>query len=164
MVLRFLAGKKRVYLYTPRAEIEEILSNYVDSLRQQLGVKIYGKISTFRDFLDVIYDLSKREKIVVIIDEFQRLHEADKSAISVLQDYWDRVLKNTRIKMILVGSLIGMVEKLAVSGDAPLYGRQTARLKISPLPYYRVRKFWSKLNPEEHIIAYGILSGDACVY
>jgi len=69
-----------VYLYTPRAGIEEILSNYVDSLRQQLGVKIYGKISTFRDFLDVIYDLSKREKIVVIIDEFQRLHEADKSA------------------------------------------------------------------------------------
>ena len=159
LILEFLRGKKAVYLYTPRGSIDKILETFAQAIKSQLGIKIYGKINTFREFLEVIYDASKNERIVIAIDEFQRVAEADETAVSILQDFWDRKLKNTKIFLILIGSLVGMMEKIALKGDAPLFGRKTGKLKLSPLPYYRARKFWLKLNPEERIAAYGIFGG-----
>ncbi len=159
LVLEFLKGKEGAYLYTPRGDIDAIINNYMVSLVKQLGIKLLGKITSFKEFLDVVYDLSSRKKIIIIIDEFQRLHEADEASITIFQDYWDRYLRKTRIKLILVGSVVGLIEKIALRGDAPLFGRRTLELKLTPLPYFRARKFWAGLDPVDRVIAYGAFGG-----
>jgi len=159
LVLRFLEGKKGVYLYTPRGKLEDILSLYMEALKKQLGLEFVGEITKFSEFLEILKKVSKKEKIVIVLDEFQRIHEADESAISILQDYWDRELRKTKVKLILVGSVISIVERLALAGDAPLFDRITNRVKLEPLPYYRSRKYWRHLDPEERVIAYGVFGG-----
>lgn len=37
--------------------------------------------------------------------------------------------------LILCGSLIGMMQKYALSYDSPLYGRRTAQIRLAPLPF-----------------------------
>ena len=159
LILKFLEGKRGVYLYTPRGKLEDILDSYIKALIEQLDLSFVGRLERFEEFLDIVFRISKEEKIAIVIDEFQRLQEADSSAVSILQDYWDRKFRYTKIKLILVGSLIGMVERLALSGDAPLFGRPTLRLKIEPLPYFRIRNFWRKLDPKERVLAYGVFGG-----
>ncbi|MHA1676441.1 MAG: ATP-binding protein [Candidatus Njordarchaeales archaeon] len=159
LVLKALEGKDGAYLYTPRGNIEDIVTYYLSSLRNQIDLQLVGKITEFREFLELLGVIAKNRKVLIILDEFQRIHEADEKAISLLQDYWDRVLKRTQIKLILVGSIVGLIEKLAIKGDAPLFGRKTLELKIRPLPFYRVHRFWNMLDFEEKITAYGIFGG-----
>lgn len=159
LILNFLERHKGVYLYTPRGKIEDVLDTYSKALAEQLSLDFFGAMRGFSEFLDVLYKLAMKKRLVVVIDEFQRLQEADESSISLLQDYWDRKLRFTNIKLVLVGSLIGVVERLALAGDAPLFGRPTLKLKIEPLPYYRARKFWRALSPVERVFAYGVFGG-----
>lgn len=159
MILRLLEDRKGAYLYTPRGSLVDILNSYLDALNSQLSIDILGKVSRFEEFLDLLYRISKKEKIIIAIDEFQRIQEAARSAISILQDYWDRKLRFTQIKLILVGSLVGIIERLAIHGDAPLFGRLTSQIKIEPLPYSRARIFWKKLDIYDRVLAYGVFGG-----
>ena len=40
--------------------------------------------------------------------------------------------------VILCGSLMGMMQKHALSYDSPLYGRRTAQIRLVPLPFTEV--------------------------
>ena len=159
LALEFLKGKEGAYLYTPKGDINRIINYYVRSIVDQLGVKLIGRITNFEEFLNLIYEVASKRKIVIIMDEFQRLYEADEATITLLQDYWDRFLKRTKIKLFLIGSVVGLIEKIALKGDAPLFGRRTLELKLEPLPYYRARNFWRNLDPINRVTAYGIFGG-----
>ncbi|MHA1730931.1 MAG: ATP-binding protein [Promethearchaeota archaeon] len=159
LLVELLHGKRGAYLYTPRGSLPEILSTYTSSLKTQLGLHTMGKLDSFVRFLEVLGAVAKDEKVLVVVDEFQRINEANRPAISHLQDHWDRHLKDTGIKLVLVGSAIGTIQKLALSGDAPLHGRRTMELKVRPLPYHRTREFWGDLTPEERVLAYGVFGG-----
>jgi len=156
LLFEALKDSKKVYLFTPRGDLKDILESYSRDIREELGFIV--NLASWQDFLEFLLQAGKHG-IVVIIDEFQRLSEAYPPGISFLQDFWDRKLKKTKIKLILVGSIIGMVEKLALMGDAPLFGRKTSELKIQPLPYIAVRDYWRSYSEEERIAAYGVFGG-----
>ncbi len=90
----------------------------------------------FADFASLLEYLSKKcgEGTIVAIDEFQRLSNLD-GAISLLQKCWDEKMSKGHCFLILSGSSIRAVQRVALSGDAPLYGRRTATLKLEPLRF-----------------------------
>jgi len=149
-------GFKCLYLFTVRGSMEDILESYSSDIREQLNFP--ASFSRWQDFMDFLRTLA-RERIIVVIDEFQRINEASPAAISKFQDLWDRYLSKSHIKILLVGSVIGMVEKIALNGNAPLYGRKTCELKLRPLPYIRVRKYYEGISEEERIRVYGCFGG-----
>ena len=94
--------------------------------------------ATFTDWLDlfqIIADYKPEEKKVLVIDEFPYLVKTNPAFPSVLQNAWDEILKDSNVMLILSGSLIGMMQKHALSYDSPLYGRRTAQMRLSPLPF-----------------------------
>lgn len=127
-----------VYLYTPIASsIDQVLASYGFSLKD---VNI-SPPNSWREFLDLLYELGDNGWIVAI-DEFQRLDEAFKPAISLLQDAWDRFLSKTGLKLILCGSAVGVIERLAFSGSAPLLGRVDCILKVKQMNYLDAGAFY----------------------
>ncbi len=60
--------------------------------------------------------------IVVVLDEFPWLTAADPSLEGVLQVVWDRVLEKLPVLLVLVGSDMAMMSRLA-EHDRPLFGR-----------------------------------------
>ena len=94
--------------------------------------------ATFTDWLDlfqIIADYKPEEKKVLVIDEFPYLVKTNPAFPSVLQNAWDEMLKDSNVMLILSGSLIGMMQKHALSYDSPLYGRRTAQMRLAPLPF-----------------------------
>ena len=94
--------------------------------------------ATFTDWLDlfqIIADYKPDEKKVLVIDEFPYLVKTNPAFPSILQNAWDEILKDSNTMLILSGSLIGMMQKYALSYDSPLYGRRTAQMRLSPLPF-----------------------------
>lgn len=62
--------------------------------------------------------------------------------------------------LVLVGSAVGTMVRVALRGDAPLYGRRTAVLKLEPLPFAGVLDWFEALEPVGVIKLYGIFGGD----
>ena len=94
--------------------------------------------ATFTDWLDlfqIIAEYKPEEKKVLVIDEFPYLVKTNPAFPSVLQNAWDEILKDSNVMLILSGSLIGMMQKHALSYDSPLYGRRTAQMRLAPLSF-----------------------------
>ena len=95
---------------------------------------------------------------MLVIDEFQYLVKSNPAFPSILQNAWDEILKDSNVMLILCGSLIGMMQKYALSYDSPLYGRRTAQIRLAPLPFPDVYAAQS-LSFEDAVKQYSITGG-----
>src|SRR3989344_3804404 len=147
--------ENKMYFYVDLVEKQGILDSISKSVQEQLGET--RKFVDFNDFLDFIA-LKSENSFVLVIDEFQRFLEVSPQFITQLQNHWDQKLKNKKIMLILVGSSIGMIQKIINSKAGALYGRAT-RIKISPFKYGDFRLMFKELSEEERIITYAVFGG-----
>lgn len=122
----------------------------------------YIKLNPFQNwdaFFSYLAEKTKDKKCVIAIDEFPYLIDSNKSIPSVLQDYWDRQLKNSKIFLILCGSSISMMVEKVLGHKSPLYGRRTGQIKLGPMNFVNSCKFFHNFDTKELIYAYSILGG-----
>lgn len=147
--------ENKMYFYVDLVEKQGILDSLSKSVQEQLGET--RKFADFNDFLDFI-GLKSDNGFVLVIDEFQRFLEVSPQFITQLQNCWDQKLKNKKIMLILVGSSIGMIQKITNSKAGTLYGRAT-KIKISPFKYSDFRLMFKELSEDEKIITYAVFGG-----
>ncbi|HIH38620.1 AAA family ATPase [Candidatus Woesearchaeota archaeon] len=147
--------KNKMYFYVDLVEKQGILDSLSKTVQEQLGET--RKFADFNDFLDFIA-LKSDNGFVFVIDEFQRFLEISPQFITQLQNCWDQRLKDKKIMLILVGSSIGMIQKITGSKAGALYGRAT-RIKISPFKYGEFRLMFKELSEEERIVTYSVFGG-----
>ena len=155
LIREYLKNKNSLYFYVPNAEEKTILSEF-SSVVENNFFKGF-KFADFNSFMEYITKTSA-DGTIIAVDEFQRLTNID-GAISQLQKYWDEKLSTTRCYIIFSGSSIGAITKVALSGNAPLYGRRTATLKVEPLKYLDLFKWFKNLSAEELVKIYASFGG-----
>ncbi len=96
---------------------------------------------------------------LIILDEFTYLMGGNKAIASILQKVWDERLKQTRVKLVLCGSYIGMMETEVLGYQAPLYGRRTHSTLLEPLDLPSAAQFFPNYAPEEQFLAWALLGG-----
>lgn len=155
LLQEFMKDKRGLYFYVPNAEEKTILAEFSRVVESEFfeGFK-------FVDFVSFMEYFAKKcgANGIVAVDEFQRLTNIN-GAISLLQKYWDEKLSKTRCVLILSGSSIGAIRRVALRGDAPLYGRRTATLKIEPFKYLDLFDCFKKYSAEELVAIYGSFGG-----
>jgi AAA+ ATPase superfamily predicted ATPase len=106
-----------------------------------------------------IADLSPTP-LVVIVDEFTHLLRSDPALSSVLQIAWDhRLSQLPNLRLVLTGSLVGLMERDVLSGRAPLYGRATSLLRLRPLSFGTLKEIFPDWPPAERVAAYAVCGG-----
>jgi AAA+ ATPase superfamily predicted ATPase len=70
------------------------------------------------------------ERLVIAIDEFPYLVKEDPSLPSIIQEHWDKRLKDSNLFLVLSGSSISMMEDLTMRHSSPLYGRRTGQILL----------------------------------
>ncbi|MDD3928028.1 MAG: ATP-binding protein [bacterium] len=117
-------------------------------------------LPTFRSILKFIGQAAEKERLALVLDEFQYLVEQDSSIPSQLQAWWDTDGIRSRIFFVLCGSHLGVMEGLG-GPQAPLFGRFTLRHKLPPMNYRDIACFYdnSPYTVRDKLMAYGILGG-----
>ena len=100
------------------------------------------------------------QPVIIIFDEFSYAAESDPSLPSHLQAAWDHFLKEKPVILVLAGSHIGMMVDM-LGYHAPLYGRFTAQLALTPFPFAAITEFFPDWTAEERVAAYAVLGGVA---
>jgi len=109
--------------------------------------------------LAVVVALSDRSHLVVL-DEFTYLLRNEPAIGSVFQKVWDhRLSQIPQLRLILTGSLIGMMAREVFAYQAPLYGRATAQIRLRPLPYAAVQELFPERSADERVAIYGVTGG-----
>lgn len=112
--------------------------------------------SAFRSVCDLPYGNQKK---LLVIDEFPYMCKGNKSIPSILQNLWDRVLKDNNVMIILCGSAMSFIEKELLAEKNPLYGRATGIYKMTEMGFYDAIRFFPEYSDRDKILAYAILGG-----
>ena len=159
LIKQFMKGKPAVYYLADR------VTDYAQlkALSQKIG-ESFGdyalSASGFDDWYKLFAYLSQRkERLILAIDEFPYLAEANRAISSIFQKGWDEYLKNSRMMLILSGSSIGMMEKELLAYRAPLYGRRSGQIFLKPMRFFTARKFFPGKTFEEFLEIYTIAGG-----
>jgi AAA+ ATPase superfamily predicted ATPase len=155
LIREFLKNKSSIYFYVPNAEEKTILSEFSKTVENEFFAGF--KFADFGSFMEYLAKKSA-DGTIVAIDEFQRLTNID-GAVSLLQKFWDEKLSVAKSYLIFSGSSIGAVRKVALSGNAPLYGRRTATLKIEPLRFIDLFTWFENYAAEDLVKIYGSFGG-----
>jgi len=158
LIKKFLKtiDEEKLYFYIGLSERGVIFKTLSDAIKEQTDDSI--KIENADDFYKYIINKAKNKKIVLVMDEFQRFLDVAPEMISSLQNHWDSSLRKQKIMILLVGSSIGMMQKITDSQVGALYGR-AQKIKISPFKYSDFRLMFKELSEEEKVIHYSVFGG-----
>ncbi len=161
LIEHFIKNKKGIRLLCRTESEKDQLKRFSINLSDFFN-DAFIKINPFQNwdaFFSYLSDKAKNEKFILAIDEFPYLIDSNKAIPSILQDYWDRFLKDSRIFLILCGSSISMMTEKVLGHNSPLYGRRTSQMKIETMKFINIGKFYKNFDIKELIYTYSILGG-----
>jgi AAA+ ATPase superfamily predicted ATPase len=161
LIKEFCKNKKSIYFLAREATSELNLKNFSKDVYKTTNEKLV-KSSIFTDWevaFDYIYQITEKERLVLVIDEYPYLANGFNPISSILQAHIDENFKNSKLFLILCGSSISFMENQVLGYKSPLYGRRTAQFKILPFNFFEAKQFLKEFNPENQAVLYGVTGG-----
>ncbi len=161
LVLEWLGrlGAPSVYYHAVPAGHEVNLSGLASSISQQMGLGVFERIRF--ETLDVLLETlaSMKPDSIVVIDEFTYWVRGEPRVTGELQRFVDHTLPSTRMTLVLVGSLVGVMMGSVLGSGSPLYGRARLKMRVEPLKPWYVTLLHPRLGLEDAVRVYGLFGG-----
>ncbi|MEA3508204.1 MAG: ATP-binding protein, partial [Synergistota bacterium] len=149
-----------LFLTADLSESKALINRFSKPLKQLLGLPETIAVTHWDTFFDLLGQALRRNNgLVVVWDEFQYIPQRDPAFLSVFQRWWDQTFCKMPVTMVLCGSFIGMMEKLALAQNSPLYGRRTAQYHLQPLDFFSAQQFAPLMTPADRVSLYSITGG-----
>lgn len=162
LLLKAFSEKRYLYLFVSKKEEYLLCREFIEEIKEKLQVPVYGEIRRFKDVFSILMDISRTQNFTVIIDEFQEFANINSSIFSDIQNIWDRNKNDSKINLIISGSIYSMMEKIFKNAKEPLFGRATKIFQIkafSPGVLKQIMNdYQKKYNPKD-LLAFYILTG-----
>ncbi len=150
-------NQDKLFITVTSANRNDLMQQISDKIKDSFGDTV--KINKWADFFDYLISRSEVKKKLLIIDEFQRINNFAKDFYFALQDYWDSKLKNSKFMVLICGSSMSMMHRIALEEHGPLYGRKTFELHIKPFKYMDFREMFKEFSEEDRIKIFAIFGG-----
>jgi len=148
-----------LFLTADLSDTASLISRFSIPVKEMLGLPQTLAVTDWDTFFDLLAQSLAQTDTPVIWDEFQYIPQRDPAFLSVFQRWWDSTFSRTPVTMVLCGSFIGMMEKLALAQNSPLYGRRTAQYHLRPLDFFSAQQFIPHMEPVDRVSLYSITGG-----
>ncbi len=164
LLSRFLQDKDGLYFLASEESETVNRNNFAAAALEYINVECSDtnkeQTVNFHVWDDIFrYILMKKEKPLILIDEFQYLGKVNPAFPSILQRIWDTLLKDSSAMVVLCGSLISMMKSQTLNYSSPLYGRRTGQLRLRQIPFSYYHDFMPELSYEKQIERYAVTGG-----
>jgi hypothetical protein len=163
LIAKSCEGTPTVYLFIARSNEATICSQFSATVRQALNCYVPDGIKSFVQLFEQIMVVGKTQSFNLVIDEFQELYNINPSAMSGIQDVWDRYKDDTHVNLIASGSVYTLMHKIFMDYNEPLYGRCDTIIKLRPFATSVVKQILSDYNPsytnDDLLALYAITGG-----
>ena len=161
LIREFCKDKHAIYFVAREASGEVNLQNFSNDV---FGVTDRNKMGNiyFHDWekaFEYVGNISKEERMILVIDEYPYLAENLTLISSVIQAHIDMKFKDGKLFLILCGSSMSFMENQVLGYKSPLYGRRTAQFRVNPFTYFQSLPFMEGYDDEDKAVFYGITGG-----
>lgn len=167
LVMKAYEDEPMLYFFVTRSTESVLCGEFVEELTEKLQIPILGKAERFADIFDYVMEVSKSQPLTLMIDEFQNFNRVNGAIFSQMQKIWDKKKGESKINLIVCGSVYSLMTKLFRDKKEPLYGRQTEFLKIEPFAPSVLKEILGYYHPEyskEDLLALYTYTGGVAKY
>jgi hypothetical protein len=120
-----------VYLFVSRKNEAALCEEFARLISSALATYVPSEIKSFSSLFRLIMEIAKTRQFNLIIDEFQDFEYVNPSVYSDIQNLWDQYRKQSRLNLILMGSVFSMMHKIFEGYKEPLFGRADNIIRLS---------------------------------
>ena len=165
LLLKSTEEDTTLYFFVARKSESFLCQDFQREIAERLNVPIIGEITNFSEIFRYLMQLSKERPFNLIIDEFQEFMNINPSICSDMQRLWDLNKDDSRINLLLSGSIYSMMHKIFENSDEPLFGRATAMLRVKPFETKVLKdilfEYYPKYTAEDLLALYTFTGGVA---
>jgi len=161
LLQRLCREHRAVYFLAAQVRDKDNLRAFRSAVHEGLGDPLVENVE-FVDWsaaLGYVAELATDERIVLVLDEFPYLCEANKGLPSLVQRFWDQRGKRSNLMLVLCGSQVSFMEREVLAERSPLFGRRTGQRRLEPLDPSATLAFFPGWGLRTAMCAYGILGG-----
>ncbi len=110
-----------LYFFTGRKAETALVEDFVQEIHDKLHSYVPEGLMSVRGVLRHLFELAKTMKFTLVIDEFQEFMTANPSIFSDLQNLWDSYRSETRMNLVLSGSVMSMMRRIFTDENEQLF-------------------------------------------
>ena len=162
LLREFMKGKEKYCIYFAAQHISdrENLESLVQAMRG--FPRIPAGDAPLKNYYEEVFErlnkLSRTERVVLIIDEYQNLAAGNKGISEFICRFIDQKLATSQLMLILCGSSEAVM-KSETLGYSKFHGRRTSVIQLSPFSFFETKRFYSSFSPFDIAVIYGITGG-----
>jgi len=130
--LALQVNKDALYFFTSKKNENLLCEEFISELESK-GIKIFGEFHRFEDLFAYILEIAKTTPLTLIIDEFQDFYKINPSIFSSIQKLWDLNKKDSKLHLVICGSIYSLMKKIFEDSKEPLFGRADFKIVLQPL-------------------------------
>lgn len=101
-----------------------------------------------------LFEIGKTRSFNIVIDEFQEFYNIRPDVFSDMQNLWDEYRQETKINLVISGSVYSLMQKIFTDHGEPLFGRADNILCLRSFNTKVLNKLWRILRPDIVMMTY----------
>ncbi|QOY55607.1 ATP-binding protein [Candidatus Sulfurimonas marisnigri] len=161
------AYKEKIYLFVSKKNEVLLCEEFISIIQYALDVKIFGQITKFKDLFEYLMNLATTKPFTLVIDEFQEFLQINDSIYSDMQNIWDKYKDNSKMNLVLSGSIYSLMKKIFEDKKEPLFGRANNKIHLKPFTVKTIKEILQENYPEftnDDLLSFYILTGGVAKY
>ncbi|WP_457747889.1 ATP-binding protein [Sulfurimonas sp.] len=161
------AYKRSIYLFVSRKNEALLCEEFITIIQNELDIKIFGEFKKFKDLFEYLMVLSKTTSFTLVIDEFQEFLQINHTIYSDMQNIWDSYKDDSKMNLILSGSIYSLMKKIFEDKKEPLFGRANHKIHLKPFTVQTLEEILEEHHPSysnDDLLSFYILTGGVAKY
>lgn len=149
LVRKALDDGKMPYVHLPITRQPEV--TLCEQLQAEcedvLHLGMHGTCRRFDELFKELMAESVRRPFTLVLDEFQEFDRTNPGVFGDIQAVWDRFHSQSKINLVISGSVNRLMNKIFLADSEPLYGRNTGHLQLLPFKTSLLKEIFRSYHP-----------------
>lgn len=167
LLKKSIEGKKALYFFIAKKSETLLVQEFSDLIKSSLSIQWYGQLQSFKEIFSLLMDHACKEPFTLILDEFQEFFYINPSIFSEMQDVWDSKKSESKINLIICGSIYSIMKRIFEDQREPLFGRITGKIHLQAFSTDTIKEIMADYVPTfspQDLLAFYTITGGVAKY